>query len=246
MNRPLVSTSTSPRELNGIVEMEMLRRIPGAAGWPTYETRFPRGYTDALLIGFDAELRLQKERIREALGGQFKVSETADGTWLVNDLLVVGFRISFPRIHGSAMAWEFRLLEDEPPLVLGFGMTLPIENSSKVFRFITHRLKDRPQRLRPLLQTSGTTGARQNEITSDEDLVEIVKRAMFVGNPIAEEKLLALARRQPMLNVAALAREMGCTARQAGRIVKDLEAKGHKFCPRFMKRSRVITVVCSE
>ena len=68
---------------------------------------------------------------------------------------------------------------------------------------------------------------------------------MFIRNPVAEEKLLALSARQPMVNIAELARGLGCSPGTAGWMVKTLKARGHQFAPRRLKKGRTIELKCS-
>lgn len=216
---------------------------PDAPCWQTYANRFRNGYREALEHAYEETVTTARSRIRALLDAHFDVVDFEQG-WLVNGLLYVGCKYSFPRARIGALHWEFRFDGDEHyDVTIGFGFSPPPEvRHAETFLLQNTRFRRQQQTVYPNLHGGK---ANQHHIRKDDaQLIAGITRAIYWRNTRAEKAFLAAVSGQAMVNVAGVGRLLGWPAAKAQIMYRKLRKRGVPLPPQRVKHGRRITVVC--
>lgn len=228
----------------GHVEARMLESVEGSAHWTTYKNRFRRGYPEALEVAYAAEIDRAKSEFRDLLSTRFQVRDFENG-WLIDDLLYVAFKYSWPRASRAGLAWPFPFEGDElEDVTVGFGFTPPPDvRAVERFFFQRWRFTNRKQLV------SRTLSARRSPQRfvapkTPEEVFRFMQTAIYFRNVRAEKRLLEAVSDLPLVVVSKLARQLGWPENATRLLYLKLLARGAPVPPMKGKHGRRIDVVC--
>lgn len=230
----------------GYVEHAMLDPRTSFAHWQTYINRFRGGYTEALETAYAREVEAAKAALRDLLGGVFGIEEFAGG-WLLDTMLHVGFKTAWPRARRGSLFWEFSFEGDEvEDVTVGFGFSPPPEvRAVETFFFVTSKMGRKRRSIYRKL-TAKPAPRRFGIGTPPEVVVRHFESAFHFRSTRGEKAFLAAVADLPMVNLAALARQLGWQTGPTRIMYDKLVARGAAVPPLRRRKDRRLDVICSK
>jgi hypothetical protein len=185
------------------------------------------GRPDAECMGKEAPRAL--EALRNALRSGSAVDKLEDG-WLIDHLLHVGFKVSFPRARFGGLHWRFQFTGDErEDVILGLGFSPP-PCVRHVETYFFRATRWRQSEARPPVAASAARG-QYRRIDTVEDLMRALNHAIRFRCKRAEELFRNAVRREPKLTLAKVADRLGWPVAATRKVYRTLELRGEKLPP---------------
>jgi len=244
-NQDLAHELREAYERWGFTEEKMLSVLGEHASWDTYANRFRNGYSEALEVAYEAEVAEARKSFETLVAAHFEVREFEGGV-LLDTLLHIGFKVAWPRARRGGLFWEFEYRGDEiEDVTVGLAFTPPpTVRVAEVFLFQTAKFKAPKKYVRRKLSSKRAPN-RFVLADSPDKITRYLQSAIYFRTHRAEKRLLEAVAEMPMVNVAALARQLGWQENATRVIYLKLQERGAPVPPMKGKHGRRIDVVCS-
>jgi len=245
-NRDLALELRDAYERWGFTEEKMLTVLGEHACWETYANRFRNGYAEALEVAYASEVAAAKKTFETLVGAHFEVREFEGGI-LLDTLLHLGYKVAWPRARRGGLFWEWPYQGDElEDVTVGFAFTPPPDvRVAEVFLFQTAKFKAPKSFVRRALSAKRAPN-RFVLADSPDRITRYLQSAIYFRGHRAERQLLAAVAEKPMVNIAALARELGWQEHATRVIYLKLAERGAPVPPMKGKHGRRIDVICPK
>lgn len=239
-NTALATDARAAFESNGCLEPAMLGRLPLHASWGTYSNRFQGGIYEALEQAYAEEIAERKAELLPLIREHVDTVETG-GLWVVAGAVRVRFQLAFPHRRRHGVFWLVRRPLAESDLVVASCLDPASPDRGELLLVRADQLGCRTQGLY-VRQGASTRRARCRVTT--ETLPAKMAEARCGRGSTTEAVFLREARRQQLLSLATLARDLGWPYHTVRRAYRRLEARGEWFPPLSYGAGRPVEVVC--
>lgn len=231
-------------EKHGFVDKH--RREADLPCWETFLRNFTGGHREALALAYAEKIADARTYVAEELRKTLSVACEPDAeTILINGLLRVQFKSSFPRLVRGSLFWEFAFEKEEAAdVTIGLAFAPPPDvRVVQTFLFHNAHFKRRKRVIHINLSGRSRSGLFRRSL---EQIRDSLLRNLYRDATLARQMLAMEAEKHPVLDLPRIAKRLGWTGSATYAVYRSLIRIGKKIPPLKNAKGRRVRVTCSS